>query len=218
MNTQPPASAAGTITLGGDLPVNRLGFGAMRLTGKEIWGDPPDRAQAIAAVRRAADLGVNFIDTADAYGPAVSENLIAEALHPYPDGLVIATKGGLMRPGPYRWERNGRPGHLRKACEDSLKRLRLEQIPLYQLHKPDPKVPLGDSVGALADLQAEGKIRHIGISTVTEDQLLEAQRAAPIASVQNRYNAADRASQSVKPEPTPQSRPSPASAASRTIR
>jgi aryl-alcohol dehydrogenase-like predicted oxidoreductase len=197
MNTQPPASAAGTITLGGDLPVNRLGFGAMRLTGKEIWGDPPDRAQAIAAVRRAADLGVNFIDTADAYGPAASENLIAEPLHPYPDGLVIATKGGLVRPGPNHWERDGRPGHLRQACEASLKRLRLEQIPLYQLHKPDPKVPFGESVGALADLQAEGKIRHIGISTVTEHQLLEAQRAAPIASVQNRYSAIDRSSQGV---------------------
>jgi pyridoxine 4-dehydrogenase len=197
MNAQPRASAAGTIVLGGDLPVSRLGFGAMRLTGKEIWGDPPDRTQAIAAVRRAVDLGVNLIDTADSYGPAVSENLIAEALYPYPDDLVIATKGGLVRPGPYRWERDGRPGHLRKACEDSLKRLRLEQIPLYQLHKPDPKVPFGESVGALAELQAEGKIRHIGISTVTEAQLLEAQRTAPIASVQNRYSAVDRSSQSV---------------------
>jgi pyridoxine 4-dehydrogenase len=197
MNAQPPASAAGTIVLGGDLPASRLGFGAMRLTGKEIWGDPPDRTQAIAAVRRAVDLGINLIDTADSYGPAVSENLIAEALHPYPDDLVIATKGGLLRPGPHRWERDGRPGHLRKACENSLKRLRLEQIPLYQLHKPDPKVPLGESVGALADLQAEGKIRHIGISTVTEGQLLEAQRTAPIASVQNRYSAVDRSSQGV---------------------
>ncbi len=197
MNAQPPAAAAGTIVLGGELLVSRLGFGAMRLTGKEIWGDPPDRAQAIAAVRRAVDLGVNLIDTADSYGPAVSENLIAEALYPYPDDLVVATKGGLVRPGPYRWERDGRPGHLRKACEDSLKRLRLEQIPLYQLHKPDPRVPFGESVGALADLQAEGKIRHIGISTVTVDQLLEAQRAAPIVSVQNRYSAVDGSSQGV---------------------
>lgn len=197
MNAQPPAQAAGTIALGGDLAVSRLGFGAMRLTGKEIWGDPPDRAQAIAALRRAVDLGVNFIDTADSYGPAVSENLIAEALCPYPDDLIIATKGGLVRPGPYRWERDGRPGHLREACEDSLKRLRLEQIPLYQLHKPDPKVPFAESVGALADLQAEGKIRHIGISTVTEAQLLEAQRTAPLASVQNRYSAVDRSSQGV---------------------
>lgn len=197
MNAQPPASAAGAIVLGGDLQVSRLGFGAMRLTGKEIWGDPPDRTQAIAAVRRAVDLGVNLIDTADSYGPAVSENLIAEALYPYPDDLVIATKGGLVRPGPDRWERDGRPGYLRKACENSLKRLRLEQIPLYQLHKPDPKVPFGESVGALAELQAQGKIRHIGISTVTEAQLLEAQRAAPIASVQNRYSAVDRSSQSV---------------------
>jgi aryl-alcohol dehydrogenase-like predicted oxidoreductase len=196
MNPQPSA-AAGTIVIGGDLPVSRLGFGAMRLTGTEIWGDPPDRAQAIAAVRRAVDLGVNFIDTADAYGPAVSENLIAEALYPYPDGLVIATKGGLVRPGPGRWDRDGRPGHLRQACDDSLKRLRLDQIPLYQLHKPDPEVPLGESVGALADLQAAGKIRHIGISTVTGGQLREAQRAAPIASVQNRYSAVDRSSQSV---------------------
>jgi pyridoxine 4-dehydrogenase len=191
------SAAAGTIVLGGDLPVNRLGFGAMRLTGKEIWGDPPDRTQAIAALRRAVGLGVNFIDTADAYGPAVSENLIAEALHPYPDGLVIATKGSLVRPGPYRWDRDGRPEHLRKACEDSLKRLRLEQIPLYQLHKADPKVPFGESVGALAELQAEGKIRHIGISTVNQDQLFEAQRAALIASVQNRYSAVDRSSQSI---------------------
>lgn len=197
MNWQPLASAAGTIALGGDLPVYRLGFGAMRLTGNQIWGHPPDRAQAISTLRRAVDLGVNFIDTADAYGPAVSENLIAEALHPYPDGLVIATKGGLVRPAPNRWDRDGRPEHLRQACEDSLRRLRLEQIPLYQLHKLDPKVPIEESVGALAGLQAEGKIRHIGISSVTTEQLLRAQRAAPIACVQNRYSAVDRSSQSV---------------------
>src|SRR3984957_14491396 len=170
MTEQSTAAAAGTIDVGGDLTVNRLGFGAMRITGQGVWGDPPNHDKAIATLRRAVELGVNLIDTADSYGPAVSENLIAEALYPYPDDLVIATKGGLVRPGPYRWERNGRPGHLRKACEDSLKRLRLQQIPLYQLHKPDPKVPFGESVGALAELQAEGKIRHIGISTVTEAQ------------------------------------------------
>jgi aryl-alcohol dehydrogenase-like predicted oxidoreductase len=147
MNAQPPASAAGTIVLGGDLLVSRLGFGAMRLTGKEIWGDPPDRTQAIAALRRAVDLGVNLIDTADSYGPTVSENLIAEALYPYPDDLVIATKGGLVRPGPYRWERDGRPGHLRKACEDSLKRLRLEQIPCTGCISPTRKFRSGSRSG-----------------------------------------------------------------------
>jgi pyridoxine 4-dehydrogenase len=196
MNGRPSASAAGTIVIGGDLAVSRLGLGAMRITGEEIWGDPPDRSQAIATLRRAVELGVTFIDTADSYGPAVSENLIAEALYPYPGDLVIATKGGLVRPGPRRWERDGRPEHLRQACDHSLKRLRLEQIPLYQLHKPDPKVPLADSIGALADLKAAGKIRHIGVSTVTEDQQREAQRIAPIASVQNRYNVTDRSSQS----------------------
>jgi len=185
------------ISLGGDLPVSRLGFGAMRITGNEIWGDPPDKEQAIATLRRAVDLGVTFIDTTDAYGPAVSENLIAEALHPYPDGLVIATKGGLTRPGTLQWERDGRPAHLRGACENSHRRLRLEQIPLYQLHKPDLKVPLAESVGALADLQAKGKIRHTGISAVTRAQLQEAQRAATITSVQTRYNAIDRTSQDV---------------------
>jgi len=197
MNAQSSASAAGTIRIGGELAASRLGFGAMRITGKEIWGDPPDREQAIAALRRAVELGVSFIDTADSYGPAVSEDLIAQALYPYPGDLVIATKGGLVRPGPHRWERDGRPQHLREACEDSLRRLRLEQIPLYQLHKPDPKVPFAESVGALADLKAEGKIRHIGISTVTEAQLREAQRVTPIASVQNRYNTADRSSQAL---------------------
>jgi aryl-alcohol dehydrogenase-like predicted oxidoreductase len=197
MNPRPLASAAGTITLGGDLPAPRLGFGAMRITGPEIWGDPPDRVQAIEALRCAVDHGVTFIDTADSYGPDVSENLIAEALHPYPDDLVIATKGGLVRPGPYKWERDGRPAHLRKACEDSLRRLKLDQIPLYQLHKPDPKVPFGESAGALADLKAEGKIRHIGISTITPAQLQEAQQVTEIASVQNQYNATDRTSQDV---------------------
>jgi len=183
--------------VGGDLTVNRLGFGAMRITGRGIWGEPPSREQAIKTLRRVVELGVNFIDTADAYGPSVSEELIAEALYPYPDDLVIATKGGLVRPGPNRWDANGRPGHLREACEGSLRRLRLEQIPLYQLHRPDPAVPLAESIGTLAELKKEGKIRHVGISNVFETQLREAQRIVPIVSVQNRYNVADRRSQSM---------------------
>src|SRR5690349_6481794 len=150
-----------------------MGFGAMRITGSGIWGDPADRDQAIATLRRVVDLGVNFIDTADSYGPEVSETLIAEALHPYPDDLVIATKGGLVRPGPNRWESDARPRHLREACEGSLRRLRLEQIPLYQLHRVDPAVPLAESVGTLAELKDEGKIRHIGLSNVSEAQLEE---------------------------------------------
>jgi pyridoxine 4-dehydrogenase len=194
MSAQPTASAAGTIDVGGDLTVNRMGFGAMRITGRGIWGDPPDRDQAIATLRRAVELGVNFIDTADSYGPEVSENLIAEALYPYPDDLVIATKGGLVRPGPNRWDPDGRPEHLRQACEGSLRRLRLEQIPLYQFHRPDPAVPLTESIGAIAELKKEGKIRHIGISNVSEPELRQAQRVATIVSVQNRYNVADRRS------------------------
>jgi aryl-alcohol dehydrogenase-like predicted oxidoreductase len=197
VSAQPTAAAAGTIDIGGDLTANRLGFGAMRITGRGIWGDPPDRDQAIATLRRVVELGVNFIDTADSYGPEVSERLIAEALYPYPDDLVIATKGGLVRPGPNRWDANGRPGHLRQACEGSLRRLRLEQIPLYQFHRPDPAVPLAESVGAIAELKNEGKIRHVGISNVSEAQLREAQRVVPIVSVQNRFNAADRRSQSM---------------------
>jgi pyridoxine 4-dehydrogenase len=197
MSAQPSAAAAGTIGIGGDLTVNRLGFGAMRITGQGIWGDPPDRDRAIETLRRAVELGVNFIDTADSYGPAVSENLIAEALYPYSDELVIATKGGLLRPGPNRWEPDGRPEHLRESCESSLKRLRLEQIPLYQFHRPDPKVPVAESIGALAELKAEGKIRHIGISNADEEQLREAERVAPMVSVQNRYNARDRSSQAM---------------------
>jgi pyridoxine 4-dehydrogenase len=193
----PTAAAAGTITIGGDLTVNRLGFGAMRITGRGIWGDPPDVDEAKAVLRRAVELGTNFIDTADSYGPEVSENLIAEALHPYPDGLVIATKGGLERPGPGRWPANGRPDHLKEACEGSLRRLRLEQIPLYQFHRPDPRVPFGESIGALIELQREGKVRHIGLSNVTVQQLQEAQRITPIVSVQNRYNHADRGSDPV---------------------
>src|SRR5712692_11607476 len=176
MSGQPSAAAAGTITIGGDLTVNRLGFGAMRITGQGIWGGPPDREPAQAALRRAVELDVNFIDTADSYGPEVSEMLIADTLYPYPDDLVIATKGGLLRPGQGRWESDGRPQHLREACDGSLRRLKLDQIPLYQFHRPDPKVPVADSVGALAELKAEGKIRHIGVSNMTEAQLREAQQ------------------------------------------
>jgi pyridoxine 4-dehydrogenase len=181
--------------VGGDLTVNRLGFGAMRITGSGIWGEPPSREQAIATLRRVVELGVNFIDTADSYGPSVSEELIAEALHPYPDDLVIATKGGLVRPGPGRWNPDGHPKHLREACEGSLRRLKLEQIPLYQLHRVDPHVPLAESLGAIAELKNEGKIRHVGVSNVTEDQLREAQQILPIVSVQNRFNVTDRQSQ-----------------------
>jgi len=197
VSTQPTAAAAGTIDVGGDLTVNRLGFGAMRITGRGIWGDPPSHDQAIATLRRVVELGVNFIDTADSYGPSVSEELIAEALYPYPDDLVIATKGGLVRPGPNRWEADGRPSHLRAACEGSLRRLRLEQIPLYQFHRPDPRVPLAESIGMIASLKDEGKIRHVGISNVSEAQLREAQRIVPIVSVQNRFNATDRQSASI---------------------
>jgi pyridoxine 4-dehydrogenase len=197
MNAHASASAAGTIGLGGDLTVSRMGFGAMRITGSGIWGDPPDRDRAKHTLRTVVDLGVTFIDTADSYGPEVSETLIAEALHPYPADLVIATKGGLLRPGPGRWEPDGRPAHLREACEGSLRRLGLEQIPLYQLHRPDPKVGLEESVGALVELKEEGKIRHIGLSNVTEEQLRLAQRLTPVVSVQNRYNAADRRSESM---------------------
>jgi aryl-alcohol dehydrogenase-like predicted oxidoreductase len=197
VDSAPSAAAAGTISIGGDLTVSRLGFGAMRITGSGIWGEPPDRERAMAALRRAVDLGVNFIDTADSYGPEVSETLIAEALHPYPDDLVIASKGGLVRPGPGRWEPDGRPEHLREACEGSLRRLRLEQIPLYQFHRPDKKVPIAESVGALAELKAEGKIRHIGVSNMSEAQLREAQKVTNVVSVQNRYNAGDRSSQEV---------------------
>jgi aryl-alcohol dehydrogenase-like predicted oxidoreductase len=197
MSGQPSAASAGTIGIGGDLTVNRLGFGAMRLTGQGIWGPPADRDQAQAALRRAIELDVNFIDTADSYGPEVSETLIADTLYPYPDDLVIATKGGLVRPGPGNWQADGRPEHLREACEGSLRRLKLDQIPLYQLHRPDPKVPYAESVGALAELKNEGKIRHIGLSNVTERQLREAQRLTPVASVQNRYNVADRSSESI---------------------
>ena len=191
------AAAAGTIEIGGDLVVRRLGFGAMRMTGPGIWGEPPDADQARATLRRVVELGVNFIDTADSYGPQVSERLIAETLYPYPDDLVIATKGGLVRPGPGRWDADGRPEHLREACEGSLRRLRLDQIPLYQFHRPDPAVPLAESLGMLVQLKDEGKIRHIGISNVSGAQLRAAQQVTPVVSVQNRYNAADRKSEAM---------------------
>jgi aryl-alcohol dehydrogenase-like predicted oxidoreductase len=199
MSTNAPVTAAvaGTITLGGTLTVNRMGFGAMRLTGKGIWGEPANREECKAVLRRAIELDVNFIDTADSYGPEVSENLIAEALYPYPQGLVIATKGGQVRPGPDQWVPDGRPEHLREACEGSLRRLKVDYIDLYQLHRPDPRVPYAESVGALATLQQEGKIRQIGISNVTVEQLEAAGRIVQVVSVQNRYSISDRSSEAV---------------------
>ncbi len=185
------AGAAGTFSIA-DMTVNRLGFGAMRITGKGVWGDPPDRESARAVLQRAVELGVNLIDTANSYGPEVSEELIAEALHPYPDDLVIATKGGLERSGPGQWHRNGHPGHLREACEGSLKRLRVERIDLYQLHAPDPRVPVAESLGELNALQNEGKIRHVGVSNFGVDELMSAREMATVVSVQNRYNVNDR--------------------------
>jgi pyridoxine 4-dehydrogenase len=184
------AAAAGTFTLGGDLRVNRLGFGAMRITGDGIWGPPKDKAAALAVLRRAVELDVNLIDTADSYGPNVSEELIAEALYPYSDGLVIATKGGHERTGPNVWVPNGRPDHLRKALEGSLRILKLDCIDLYQLHRVDPKVPFRESVGALADLQREGKIRHVGLSNFNVEKIGQAREIVPIVSVQNRFNNA----------------------------
>jgi aryl-alcohol dehydrogenase-like predicted oxidoreductase len=183
--------------LGGDLEVRRLGFGAMRLTGDGIWGPPEDPDAARAVLRRAIELGVNLIDTADSYGPEVSENLIAEALHPYPDGLVIATKGGLRRTGPGQWPRDARPERLKECCEGSLRRLRVDRIDLYQLHAPDPKVPLADSMGALRELRDEGKVRHVGVSNVSVDELRRARDVVEVVSVQNRYNLTDRASEDV---------------------
>jgi pyridoxine 4-dehydrogenase len=182
---------AGTIALG-DLTVRRLGFGAMRITGEGIWGPPPDHEEALRVLRRAVELGINLIDTADSYGPEVSEELIAEALRPYPEGLVIATKGGLTRTGPNQWPRDGRPEHLREACEGSLRRLGLERIDLYQLHAPDPKVPYEESVGTLKELQEEGKIRQIGVSNVSVEELATARGLVEVVSVQNRYNLGDR--------------------------
>jgi len=191
------AAPAGTFTLGGDLPVHRMGFGAMRITGEGIWGDPDDPHAGRALLRRVVELGINLIDTADAYGPQVSERLIAEALHPYPDDLVIATKGGPVRPGPGQWVLNGKPDHLKQACEDSLRRLRLDTIDLYQLHAVDPNTPISESIGALKELQEQGKVRHIGVSNVNAAQLQEARETADIVSVQNRYSLSDRGSQDV---------------------
>ncbi len=190
------AAHSGSLTLG-DLDVVRLGFGAMRITGEGIWGPPADHQGALDVLRRAVDLGITLIDTADAYGPAVSEELIAEALHPYPHGLVIATKGGLLRSGPGRWEPDCRPEHLRAACEASLKRLRLQRIDLYQLHTSDPRVPYAESIGTLKELQDAGKVRHIGVSNVSVAQLTEARAIVEVVSVQNRYNLTDRSSESV---------------------
>jgi len=178
-------------SIGGDLLVDRLGFGAMRLTGEGIWGWPPDRANAIKVLKRAVELGVNLIDTADAYGPETSELLIAEALYPYPKGLVIATKGGNTRPGPDKWVPDGRPEYLKQCVDKSLKRLKLERIDLYQLHRVDPKVPMEDSLGALKEAQSAGKIRHIGLSEVSPEQVQRARKIVPIATVQNRYNITD---------------------------
>lgn len=193
MNTkEASASAAGSVSLGGEVLVHRLGFGAMRLTGEGIWGPPKNRTEAIAVLRRAVEFGVNFIDTADSYGPNASEELIAEALFPYPKDLVIATKGGWNRPGPNLWTHDATPAHLRKAVEGSLKRMRLERIDVYQLHIPDPVVPFEDSVGTLAQLKSEGKIRFVALSNVTQEHIERARRIVPIVSVQNRYSFADR--------------------------
>jgi pyridoxine 4-dehydrogenase len=186
----------GTIEIG-DRRVRRLGFGAMRITGRGIWGPPADHDEAIAVLRRAVELGVNLIDTADSYGPHVSEELIAEALHPYPEDLVIATKGGLTRTGPGQWPRDGRPEHLREACEGSLRRLKLDAIELYQHHSPDPKLPYEHSIAALRELQDEGKIRHVGVSNVSVGQLETAREIVQVVSVQNRFNLTDRSSEDV---------------------
>jgi pyridoxine 4-dehydrogenase len=186
-----------TFTIGGDLEVRRLGFGAMRITGDGIWGPPDDPEEARRLLRRVVELGVNLIDTADSYGPEVSENLIAEALHPYPDDLVIATKGGMRRTGPGQWPRDARPERLKECCEGSLRRLRLERIDLYQLHSPDPQVPLEESLGAMKELQDEGKVRHIGVSNVSREELERARAVVDVVTVQNRYNLADRQSENV---------------------
>jgi pyridoxine 4-dehydrogenase len=187
-----PAERSGTFNVGGDIPVHRLGFGSMRLTGEGIWGEPRDHREALAVLRRALDLGITLIDTADSYGPYVAERLIAEALHPYPPELLIATKAGLVRSGPNKWTPNGHPDHLRKSCEGSLQRLRLERIDLYQLHRIDPNVPVDDQLGTMRQLQQEGKVRHVGLSEVTVEEIDYARGVLPIATVQNRYNVADR--------------------------
>ncbi|MFC5744906.1 aldo/keto reductase [Actinomadura rugatobispora] len=192
-----PVASSGTFAIGGDLPVHRLGYGAMQITGPGVWGEPRDRGEAVRVLRRAVELGVTLIDTADSYGPFVSEDLIAEALHPYPDDLVIATKGGFTRTGPGEWVPLGRPEYLRQCVEMSLRRLRLERIDLYQLHRIDPEVPLDEQLGVLRDMRDEGKIRHIGLSEVTVDELEQARRHVPIVSVQNLYNLTNRQSQDV---------------------
>jgi pyridoxine 4-dehydrogenase len=191
-----PAEASRTFSIG-DIPVHRLGFGAMQLTGEGVWGEPPDHSEAIAVLRRAVELGVNLIDTADSYGPEVSERLIAEALHPYPENILIATKAGFQRPGPNRWVEDGRPEHLRSAVDGSLRRLKLERIDLLQLHRIDPKVPMEDQIGALVELRRAGKIRHLGLSEVSVKQIEAVRRITPIVSVQNRYNLVDRNSEDV---------------------
>jgi pyridoxine 4-dehydrogenase len=194
---QSTAAQSGTFEIGGELPVHRLGFGAMQLTGEGIWGEPDDPDECRRVLKRAVELGINFIDTADSYGPEVSERLIAEALHPYPDGLVIATKAGLERTGPGKWPVNGDPDHLREACEGSLRRLKLDTIDLYQLHRIDEKYPAEDQIGTLMELRDQGKIRHIGLSEVSVEQLDDARSMTEIATVQNRYNVADRAAEDV---------------------
>ena len=199
MSIAGPVSAveSGTFTFGDDLTIHRLGFGAMRVVGEGVWGPPEDREEALRVLRRVPELGIDFIDTADAYGPFVSEELIAEALHPYPEGLVIATKAGLERPGPGKWEPNGRPEHLRSRCEGSLRRLKVERIDLFQLHRIDPDVPTADQLGTLKELQDEGKIRHIGLSEVTVEEIEEARRTVDVVSVQNKYNLEDREHEAV---------------------
>jgi aryl-alcohol dehydrogenase-like predicted oxidoreductase len=197
MSAAPAAAASGRFALGGDLAVHRLGFGAMRITGPGVWGPPADREEALRVLRRCVALGVTLIDTADSYGPHVSEALIAEALHPYPEGVVVATKGGFERPGPNRWVANGRPDYLRAQCEGSLRRLRVERIDLWQLHRVDPKVPPDEQFGLLAELIAEGKVRHVGLSEVTVAQIEAARRVVPVATVQNRYNLVERTAEPV---------------------
>ena len=196
-STERPAAKAGDFVMGGDLRVHRLGFGAMRITGKGIWGEPKDRAESVRVLRKAIELGINFIDTADSYGPSVSEEIIAEALYPYPAELVIATKAGLERPGPDEWVPNGKPEHLRKACEGSLRRLRVERIDLFQLHRIDDKVPAEEQLGTLKDLQKEGKIKHIGLSEVSVAQIEHARKHVAIVTVQNRYSVLDRGAENV---------------------
>ena len=195
--TTRPAAKSGQFAIGGELQVNRLGFGAMRITGNGIWGPPKDRAESVRVLRRSIELGINFIDTADSYGPSVSEEIIAEALHPYHEGLVIATKAGFDRTGPNQWVMNGKPKHLREALEGSLKRLRLDHIDLYQLHRIDPEVPVEDQLGTFKDFQSEGKIKHVGLSEVSVEQIKHARKIVPIVSVQNRYSVADRAAEDV---------------------